>query len=152
MKPAMKWILGGLIGLLILAVAGAIAPRPDQWTQREYRQLQMGMTRVEVERVLNGPPRSRLQRRGTAWVPQPDGQRVSAFLDGGLVYPHFFPRLKYDQHQAVWVAPTGLIAVAYGRDGRLGDKYFSTVDLPAGPSLLGWLASRPRQLRRSLGL
>ena len=135
-----------------LAIALAFAARPALITEADYRRLRPGMTAAEVERVLGGPPRNLLKRRGTVWVSQADGNRVSAFLDAGRAYPHFFPQLRYDEGQAVWVTPTGLVAVASGRDGRLRDRYFSTVEVSNGPSVWNWLGSRPEQIRRALGL
>ena len=50
-----------------------------------------------------------------------------------------------------WNTTTALIAVYFGEDGRLQQKYQSTVHESVRPSVIDWLASRPRMIRRSLG-
>jgi hypothetical protein len=54
--------------------------------------------------------------------------------------------------QALWVTKERLIAVYFGPDGRLQQKYSSTVDEGGPPSVMDWIASRPRMIVRSLGL
>jgi hypothetical protein len=54
-------------------------------------------------------------------------------------------------NQVVWIARTELMALYFGPDGRLLHKYHSTVDEPVRPSVIDWIASRPRTIRRSLG-
>ena len=66
---------------------------------------------------------------------------------------NFFPKMASGSQgrQAVWVSRTGLIAVDFGPDGRLRDKYTSTVDELVPPSIADWIASRPMMIRQSLG-
>jgi hypothetical protein len=142
-------------------------------TQEHFKLLQPGMTRAEVERLLDGPPRNGLRYRALVWLPQAGGRRISAeiaptspaielFLredkpknvrqsvqSSSL---DFFPQgTAKDGHQAVWVTRATLIAVDFGPDGRLRHKYESTVHEAVPPSVIDWLSSRPRMIRRSLG-
>jgi len=147
--------------------------RPDL-TQEDFQRLQPGMTQAEAERVLHGPPRNDLAYTAIIWVPQPDGRRISAWIEpdspvvhrfvredipkGGRLGPRvtpavdFFPQVTSRKgHQGVWVSKSGLIALDFGPDGRLQHMYSSTVHGEAPPSITHWLASRPRMIRQSLG-
>jgi hypothetical protein len=53
--------------------------------------------------------------------------------------------------QVVWIARRTLVAVYFEPDGRLRHGYSSTVHESVPPSVIDWLASRPRIIRRSLG-
>ena len=174
-----KSILFCVAVAVLAAVAAALALLPSKSrpgvTQEHFKLLQPGMTQAEVERLLHGPPRNDLKYTAIIWVPQATGKRISAWIDpvspavdlfvredvpkggrqGLRVTPavDFFPQVtSKDGRQGVWVTRTGLIAVYFGPNGRLQNKYVSMVDEMAPPSLAGWLASRPRMIRRSLGL
>jgi hypothetical protein len=168
------------VAVAVLAVVAAVLAllpsksRPGV-TQEHFKLLRPGMTQAEVQRLLHGPPRNDLRHTAIIWVPQATGKRISAWIEpaspavellvredvpkggrqGLTVTPtlDFFPQVtSKDGRQAVWVTRTGLIAVYFGPDGRLRNKYISMVDEMTPPSLAGWLASRPRMIRRSLGL
>jgi hypothetical protein len=136
-------------------------------TEEDFRRLEPGMTRAEVERVLHGPPRNDLKYPTIIWLPQADGSRISHEIQpiapafslfaredrpknlprraSSTSPPDFFPQgTTKDGHQAAWITRTGLIAVDFGPDGRLRRKYSSTVHEPVPPSLTGWLRSPPR--------
>jgi hypothetical protein len=127
-------------------------------TEEDFRRLEPGMTRAEVERMLHGPPRNDLKYAAIIWLPQADGRRISHQIEPVVpafnVFaredipktvpqpapskrpPDFFPQgTAKDGHQAAWITRTGLIAVDFGPDGRLRRKYRSTVHEPVPPSL-----------------
>jgi hypothetical protein len=166
------------ITFVIIAVCGvilALLPSNRGVTQERFELLKPGMTRAEVDHLLYGPPRNDLRYPAIIWLPQATGERISAEMAPGSpvvdFFSHeekpkngrqgvwitsaddFFPQvMPKDGRQGVWVTRTGLIAVHFGRDGRLKHKYISTVHEPGRPSVFDWLASRPRMIRRSLGL
>jgi hypothetical protein len=162
--------------LTLVAVVLAVPRRSGGVTQAQFDLLRPGMTRPEVENLLRGPPRDVTRYGATVWIPYADGKPRSAFTGPGtpdlgfFVSEHFrdrppnevtpkkaaefsyFPGTTAEQgRQAVWMSETGLIAVHFGRDGRLQQKYFSTVDVTRPPTLMDWFESRPRMLRKSLG-
>jgi hypothetical protein len=131
------------------------------------------MTRAEVEHLLGGPPRNALRYRGLVWLPQATGRPISAEIAPGSAAVDFLVREDRPKNarlpqradgldffpqesgkkgdQAVWIARTTLVAAYFGPDGLLRQKYSSTVDEAVPPSVIDWLASRPRIIRRSLG-
>jgi len=149
-------------------------PRPGV-TREHFEKLRPGMTQADVERLLHGPPRNDLGHTAMVWIPKATGGRVSARIKpdtpaieilvkedvptGGrqdltvASSVDFFPKTASGNNgrQAVWVTKTGLIAVDFGPDGKLKDKYTSTVDELVPPSFMSWIASRPMMIRRSLG-
>ena len=160
----------------VLAVVPALLPSGSSRgvTAEQLERLEPGMTRAEAERVLFGPPRNDLGYPAIIWLPQADGGRISAEIAPASpaveFFSHedrpkngrraarnasaldFFPRESAkDGHQAAWVTRTGLIAVEFGLDGRLRQKYLSTVHEQVPPSVIDWLATRPKMIRRSLG-
>ncbi len=163
--------------LSLVAVVLALLPfgsRPGV-TREHFKLLKPGMTQADAERLLHGPPRNDLRYTAIIWVPQAAGRPISAWIEpvspavdlfsredlpkggrqGLRVTPavDFFPQVTpKDGHQGVWVTRTGLIAVYFGRDDRLQDKYISMIDELAPPTVADWLASRPMMIRRSLGL
>jgi hypothetical protein len=156
-------------------VVFALQPRSEGISQAEFERLRPGMTQTEVEGVLYGPPRNETKFDAIIWAPHEDGKRRSAFVGPGTPSIEFlvaeshrdrppnevarkkaqelsyFPGKTPEQgHQAVWMTETGLIAVYFGKDGRLQQKYFSDVDVSRPPNLIDWFASRPRMIRQSL--
>lgn len=172
-----RLFLGALLTVLMLAaVVFALRPRPRGVTLADYQRLRPGMTSAEVEQWLHGPPRNDLEYRALVWLPHADGKRRSADIAPGpadlgfRVSEHFrsrspkevpprnasdhwyFPGMATERgHQAVWITDAGLVAAYFGQDGRLQRTYFSTVDVTRPPTLIAWLASRPRMFRNSLG-
>ena len=161
--------------LSLTVVVFALRPfqsRPDVGPEH-FERLRPGMTREEVEHLLDGPPRNALRYRALVWLPQVAGRPISAEIapDSPAVeilvredkptnarQParpaslDFFPQeTGRDGHQAVWITRATLVAVYFGPDGRLRHKYNSTVHESVPPSVIDWLASRPRMIRRSLG-
>jgi hypothetical protein len=169
-------LCGALAILVVIAMVLARSPSKSKTgvTAEQFRLLQPGMTQAETERVLHGPPRNVLGHSAIIWLPQAAGRPKSAWIEpvspavdlfvredkpkGGRqgltvqAAQDFFPQITSKSgHQAVWLTNTGLIAVYFGRDGKLQHRYISTVDELAPPSLGDWLASRPRMIRRSFG-
>jgi hypothetical protein len=163
-------------GLILVATFLALPPRSSGVTQAQFELLRAGMTQPEVENILCGPPRDVTKYGATVWIPYADGEPRSAFISPGspdvgfFVSEHFrdrppnevppkkatqfsyFPGTTAEQgRQAVWASETGIIAVYFGRDGTLQQKYFSTVDVTRPPTVMDWVESRPRMLRQSLG-
>jgi hypothetical protein len=90
------------------------------------------MTRREVETLL-GRPRNDCGDPATVWVRR-GGKRVSADLPRDLAELTFFSDEAGEGGEAAWASEAGLIAVRFGPDGRLRQKYFSEVDVSSGPS------------------
>jgi hypothetical protein len=157
---------------MVLALLPSMSDRDV--TPEDYELLKPGMSQAEAERLLHGPPRNDLRYRAIIWLPQATGKRISAGIapvtpaieffakeeipkNGrqGLWVTQatdFFPQVTTKSgHQGVWITRTGLIAVYFGPDGRLQHKYSSMVDEGVPHSILGWLTTRPRMIRRSLG-
>src|SRR5262245_52220508 len=156
MRPRRFSILAALtiiaLGAFAVIVFALRAPRSDI-TQADHDRLRTGMTRVETERMLHGPPRNDVRRAVIVWVPQGGGKRISAELGPGDPSIDFFPETLSDGgDQLIWITETGLIAVYFGQDGRLMQTYFSTVHVLDSPTVLDWLATRPGMVRSSLGL
>ncbi len=93
--------------------------------------LKAGMDQSEIENLI-GRPGNKLRRRAILWDPQKNGGPISAQVSPGPLALDFFPTAKIEGQQAVWLTRTGLIAVYFGEDDKLQDKYFSTVH-PVGP-------------------
>jgi hypothetical protein len=169
-------ICAALVILTVAAVALALQRRSGDVTEAQFKLLRPGMTQSEVENVLRGPPRDVTEYGAVVLIPHADGKLRSAFISPGsagvgfFVSEHFrdrppnevtpkkaaefsyFPGTTADPgRQAVWTSETGLIAVYFGRDGRLQQKYFSTVDVTRPPTVTDWFQSRPRALRKSFG-
>jgi hypothetical protein len=168
-------ILGVLAALSLVVVVLALRPlksRPDIGLEH-FERMRPGLTRAEVEHLLGGPPRNALRYRGLVWLPQATGRPISAEIAPGSpavdlfvredrpkgarqpaepASLDFFPQeTGKDGHQAVWITRATLMAVYFGSDGRLRHTYSSTVHESVPPSVIDWLASRPRMIRRSLG-
>jgi hypothetical protein len=158
--------------VFVVGVVFALSPRSRDVMQADFNLLKPGMTQPEVEHLLHGPPRNNLKYPGIAWIPQPDGKLLSGevgpwFRNPTVVfrgnrplndvaqkpreYAYFPGTTAEPGHQTVWITEAGLIAVYFGRDGRLQRKYFSTVAVARPPTALDWFASRPRAVRKSLG-
>jgi hypothetical protein len=166
------FIYAGLLVIVVVVAVQPLKPKPSV-TQEHFELLRPGMTRAEVERLLGGPPRNGLTNPAIVWLPQAAGRPISAEIGPASpavellvredrpknarprVQPsalNFFPlETGTDGSQAVWSTRAVLIAVYFGEDGRLRQKYHSTVDEAVPPSVSDWLASRPRMIRRSLG-
>jgi hypothetical protein len=170
-------VWGSLAILALIGVVCAVLPGSRGVTEAQFKLLRPGMTQADVENLLYGRPRDDLAYSAIVWAPNLDGRKRSALISPGapgvgyFVSEHFrdrppnearpktapefwfFPGTTPEQgRQAVWSTETGLIAVYFGRDGRLEQKYFSTVDVTRPPTMLDWLASRPRMVRKSFGL
>ena len=154
MRRRQKLMLA-VLGLgLILGMWTLLSPESGTITQEQFDRLQTGMTQADVEELLGRSPQDEARYEATIWIPQPDGSVVSAFVSRGP-WPgrfSFFDDAIDSQPQRIWFSKTGLIAVQFDNEGRLTDKYFSTVHLRNGPTVLDWLASRPSAVRQSLGL
>jgi len=107
------------------------------------------MTQAELESAL-GPPRNEFRNRVIVWVRQGDGKVISAEISPGNPKVRFFPNANTrDQaREIVWVGESGLVAASFDENGRLREKYFSTVHDPGRPSAIDWLRSRTRKLSR----
>ena len=142
----------GLAAVALVAVVLSLFTRTSGVTQGDYGRLRPGMTRAETERLLHGPPRNDVRRNAIIWVPKRDGRQISAEIGPAGPAADFFPGVAMaGGERAVWSTETGLIAVDYGRDGRLRSKYYSNVHIVESPNLIDWLASRPGMIRRSFG-
>jgi hypothetical protein len=168
-------ILGVLAAFTLIVAALALRTSESnlELDLGQFERLQPGMTRAEVEQVLGSSPLNVLTHRAIIWLPQPGGRPISAEIAPGspvvefLVREdkpknarqpqqadsiNFFPQdTGEDGDQAVWIARRMLIAVYFGPDGRLRNRYSSTVQESVPPSVMDWLASRPQVIRRSLG-
>jgi hypothetical protein len=167
----------GIFALLLLVGMGLFfLPFKSQRDvgKEHFKLLQPGMTQAEAGVLLHGPPRNNLRYPAIIWLPQATGKPISARI--GPAFPaleffvredrpknapqpasastlDFFPQeAAKDGHQAIWVTKAGLIAVYFGQDGKLRNKYISTVHESVTPSVMDWLASRPMMIRRSFGL
>jgi hypothetical protein len=132
--------LVGCLAIACLLPIVLILVRQDLCTDRErFNALWVGMTLKEVERALGGPARNETSGHAMVWARRPDGRLYSS--RAGAAEVSFFPQVAEGQQVVVWVSKAGLIAVSFDVDGRLHDKYFSTVHDPGGPSgPLRWLA------------
>jgi len=162
--------------LATVAAVFVLRPRSEGVTRADFERLRPGMTRIEAEHLLHGPPRDDLRCSALVWLPYADGKRRSGRIGpgtrglGSLVSEYFRdrppnevpPKIASETsyfpgstpgrgHQAVWLAETGLIAVLFGEDGRLQQTYFSDVHVSRAPTLLDRFSSRPGRVRKSLG-
>jgi hypothetical protein len=173
-----KKIAIGFSFSVVTSIVALLAFAPSQprllVTQEQFERLTEGMTQAEVESVIGGPPRNELRYPAIIWLPQATGKQTSTEiapltsavdflvredksrmrLPGARLAStlDFFPRATdKNGNQVVWISRSELIAVYFGGDGRLQHKYYSTVQEPVRPSVMDWIASRPRMIRRSLG-
>jgi hypothetical protein len=167
-----------LLLAIVASIAVVIALLPSRSTRRvtqeQFERLKAGMTQAEAESVIGGAPQNNLRYPAIIWLPQatckrtsreiapvspaieffsqedkPKGLRQGATIPSAL---DFFPQVAAKNgHQVIWIESTGLIAVYFGPEGRLQHKYHSTVHGPGRPSVIDWIASRPRMIGRSLG-
>ncbi len=175
-KNKSSFVVLALSIMAVVAVVSALLSARSRRgvTQEDFERLESGMTRAEVERLLDGPPRNDLRYSSIIWLPQATGKRISHTVDPVSppfeLFVHeekpknspqpvrnnsaldFFPQETANHgHQAVWITRTGLIAVEFGPDGRLRHKYTSTVHEPVPPSLINWPAPKSKRVRRSVG-
>jgi hypothetical protein len=164
----------GMVAVVAVVLAVLSSRSHRGVTQEDFDRLAPGMTQAEVERLLDGPPRNDLRYSAIIWLPQATGKPISHEIDpvspAFEIFSHeekpknrpqrvrstsaldFFPQeTAKDGHQAVWITSTGLIAVDFGPDGRLRQKYSSTIHEHVPPSLINWPAPRPKTSRRSRG-
>ena len=176
MKIKKSLVISSLGTMALLAgLFALLASRSHRGVTRDdFERLEPGMARAEVERLLHGPPRNDLRYSSIIWLPQAAGKPISQRIDpvspAVELFVHeerpknspqpvrntsaldFFPQeTAKNVHQAVWITRTGLIAVDFGPDDRLRQKYSSTVHESVPPSLINWPASRPRMTRRTRG-
>jgi hypothetical protein len=74
------------------------------------------------------------------WTHKEDDLHISAEVTPGRLKIDFFSAVNKGGHEAVWLTNTGLVAVYFGQDGKLQDKYFSTVHDMGPPAWLDWIA------------
>ena len=104
MRP--KWILLAVLLVLLLGAAGielpVLFPRPSKATAANFSRITVGMTRVEVEDILGGPPGD--YRNG------PTGKAL-------------FPKLgRLTPGYEFWWGDEGFIAIRFdGRSGAMPD-------------------------------
>jgi hypothetical protein len=139
--------------MTLAAVTLAFLPSASRpLSLRHFEQLKTGMNKAEVETLLHGYARNEI-RRAMVWVPQSSGQQISHKVEPEIPTADFFPDAsKSEGYQRLWITETGLIAVYFGPDDRLKRKYFSTVHPMGPPTIRDWLASRPAEIGKSLGL
>ena len=139
-----------VIGILIPTYVAILSRRPQAMpvTRTQFALINAGMTQAELESVL-GPPRNECKNPVTVWARKNDGKVVSAEISPTTPKVRFFPDSGTDQPQeVVWISESGLIAVALDRNGRLSEKYFSTVHNPGRPSVMDWIRSRQTEVPR----
>jgi hypothetical protein len=119
--------------LVIVACLALAAPVVISWLmsgsridQEHFDAIQVGMSRAEVERLLGGAPRNEISGHAIIWIPRGDSRVSHQVLPGEPLGP-FFPNAPEGTPELVWLGEKGLIAVHLGEDGRVADKYFSTV-------------------------
>lgn len=105
--------------------------RPTTINRIHFDAIAEGMTRAEVFRLLGGPPRNDCPDDVIVWLPR-QGKRVSAQYSLGSPPIRV---LSDGGEEAVWLSEEGLIAARFDEDGRLREKYFSTVHGPGGSPL-----------------
>jgi hypothetical protein len=117
-----------LAALLVLA-----APVGISWLlsgsridEERFEAIQVGMSRTEIERLLGGAPRNEISGHAIVWIPH-GASRVSHQVLPGEPLGPFFPEAPEGAPELVWLGEKGLIAVRVDEDGRVADKYFSTV-------------------------
>ena len=134
-----------------VALILALWPRSSELTQAHFNLLKTGMEQAEIEKLL-GPPRNRLRTKAIVWDPQQNGKPISAFVTPGPLKIDFFPAVNNNGHQAVWLTNTGLVAVHFGNDGKLQNKYFSTVHSSGPPAWLDWISIEAVPAKRRIGM
>ena len=142
-----------LLGLVTFSCVAVFFPgtRSSLVTRQQYYLINVGMTEAELENAL-GPPRNEFRNPVIVWAPKGDGKVISAQIAPGTPNVQFFPNAgTRDQvREIVWLSKSGLIAGTFDKNGRLRDKYFSTVHDPGRPSAMDWLRSRPEEFSRIL--
>jgi hypothetical protein len=131
----LAWVLFGCLALTLLLPLGPLLR--DSYLDREhFETLQVGMARPEVEQILGGPPRNECPAPADVWVRR-GGKLQSAGIEPGTPAVGFFADATAveDDEELVWVGEAGLIAARFGGDGRLREKYFSTVQSAGRPGL-----------------
>jgi hypothetical protein len=127
-----RFLVAGILGCLVVASAVIWHLRPTSITRTQFDAIAEGMTWAEVGSRLGGPPRNECPDDVIVWVRR-QGKRVSAECVAGSPPPRVLS--DAGDEEAVWVSEEGLIAVRFGEDGRLREKYFSTVLGPKGSRL-----------------
>lgn len=148
-----RFSLRALFVLITLAalVVGLLPSPSRPLTQAHFTKLKTGMTKAEVETLLRGSARNETDR-AIIWLPQSNGATISHQIGSEQPDVDFFPGGSQAQgYQRLWITETGLIAVYFGPDDRLQRKYYSTVHSMGLPTIIDWLASRPAEIRKSLG-
>jgi hypothetical protein len=125
-------MVAGAFGFLVVASAVLWHLRPTSINRTQFDAIGEGMTRAEVQRLLGGPPRNECPDDVIVWVRR-QGKRLSAECSPGSPPPRVLSDAA--DEEAVWVSEEGLIAVRFAQDGRLHEKYFSTVHGPEGNRL-----------------
>jgi hypothetical protein len=122
-----------IVILVLAALLALAAPVVIAWLmsgsridQERFDAIQVGMSRAEVERLLGGAPRNEISGHAIVWVPK-GATRVSRQVLSDEPLGPFFPDAPEGAPELVWLGEKGLIAVRVGEDGRVADKYFSTV-------------------------
>jgi hypothetical protein len=118
--------VAAVVGLAVfLAYLGLL--RPTVITRQQFDQIEVGMRRETVTGLLGGRPRNEEYPDPViVWVPR-EGKLVSAELSPETPAVRFFPDADPTDEEYVWVSRQGLVAARFGDDGRLREKYFSTV-------------------------
>lgn len=127
-----RFMVAGALGCLVVVSAVLWLLRPTSINRTQFDAIAEGMTRAEVQRLLGGPPRNECPDDVIVWVRR-QGKRVSAECVAGSPPPRVLSDAA--DEEAVWVSEQGLIAVRFAQDGRLSEKYFSTVHGPDGNRL-----------------
>ena len=172
-KIAIGFSIAVVTSIVVLLAFAPSQPR-QRVTQEQFERITEGMTQAKAESEIGGPPRNELRYPAIIWLPRANGKPISTEI--APVTPavdflvredkpkmrqpgarsastlDFFPQFTdKNGNQVVWISRSELIAVYFGQDGRLQHKYYSTVHEPVRPSVIDWIAARPRMIRRSLG-
>jgi hypothetical protein len=128
-----RLLIAAALGCLVVVAAGVLwVLRPTCIDRAHFDAIAEGMTRAEVQLLLGGPPRNECPDDVIVWVRR-QGKRVSAEYGPGS--PPVGVLSETGDDEAVWMSDEGLIAARFGEDGRLREKYFSTVHGPGGSRL-----------------
>ncbi len=127
-----------LVGALFLWAAATmwVKVEPRSVTRTQFETIYEGMPAAELESMF-GRPRNEYNTSVMVWVPDDQGQLVSAKVMPGRLAIRFYP---HADHEQVWLTKTGLVAVSLDQQGRVQGKHFSTVhDIGGPPSWFpGW--------------
>jgi hypothetical protein len=135
MRRRLRLVLVLSICLIVAAVVALfLLTRGSRIDREHFEALRVGMTREEVQQVLGGPARNECPGQVSVWVRHGDGLQ-SASLDPGALAVRFFPDFDAAEggEEAAWLGEAGLIAVRFGKDGRVQDRYFSDVVITESP-------------------